>query len=80
MKIELTMPALRPEMQSGVLCRWIAAEGQIVMAGEPLYEIETDKVVTEVEAERDLKILSLLAEEGDDVPVGRPVALAESGD
>ena len=61
MKVEITMPALRPEMKSGVL-----------------FEVETDKVVSEIEAMHDMKIVSLEAEEGDDVPVGQVVAYAEA--
>ena len=50
MEKELTMPKLRPEMEKGVLCAWLKEEGDTVTAGEPLYEIETDKVVNQIEA------------------------------
>ena len=72
MKVEITMPALRPEMKSGVLCTWC------VKPGDVLFEVETDKVVSEIEAMHDMKIVSLEAEEGDDVPVGQVVAYAEA--
>ena len=44
MEKQIKMPKLRPEMESGVVCAWLKEEGQQVLAGEPLYEIETDKV------------------------------------
>ena len=50
MEKELTMPKLRPEMENGVLCAWLKEEGDTVTAGEPLFEIETDKVVNQIEA------------------------------
>ena len=50
MEKQIKMPKLRPEMESGVVCAWLKEEGQQVLAGEPLYEIETDKVVSQIEA------------------------------
>ena len=78
MKVEITMPALRPEMKSGVLCTWCVKPGDEVKGGDVLFEVETDKVVSEIEAMHDMKIVSLEAEEGDDVPVGQVVAYAEA--
>ena len=78
MKVEITMPSLRPEMKSGVLCTWCVKPGDKVKSGDVLFEVETDKVVSEIEAMRDMKIVSLEAEEGDDVPVGQVVAYAEA--
>ena len=78
MKVEITMPALRPEMKSGVLCTWCVKPGDEVKSGDVLFEVETDKVVSEIEAMHDMKIVSLEAEDGDDVPVGQVVAYAEA--
>ena len=78
MKVEITMPSLRPEMKSGVLCTWCVKSGDEVKSGDVLFEVETDKVVSEIEAMHDMKIVSLEAEEGDDVPVGQVVAYAEA--
>ena len=47
------MPKLRPEMKDGVLCAWLKEEGDEVKAGEPIFEIETDKVVNQIEASED---------------------------
>ena len=52
--------------------------GDEVKSGDVLFEVETDKVVSEIEAMHDMKIVSLEAEEGDDVSVGQVVAYAEA--
>ena len=78
MEKALTMPKLRPEMESGVLCAWLKEEGDTVTAGEPLYEIETDKVVNQIEATVDGVLKKQLFEEGDTVNVETPVAILET--
>ena len=78
MEKELLMPRLRPEMTAGVLCAWLREEGETVKAGEPLYEIVTDKVVNQVEAPEDGILRRQLREEGDEVPVLTPVAILET--
>ena len=50
MEKNVKMPKLRPDMQEGVLCAWLKEEGDEVKAGEPLFEIETDKVVNQIES------------------------------
>ena len=83
MEKQIKMPKLRPEMESGVVCAWLKEEGQQVLAGEPLYEIETDKVVSQIGLLfllRPVKLLKKqLCEEGDRIPVDGPVAVLETG-
>ena len=64
MEKEILMPKLRPEMKEAVLCAWLKEEGEEVKVGEPIYEIETDKVVTQVESSFDGVLKSKLYEEG----------------
>lgn len=78
MEKQLSMPKLRPEMTSGVLCAWLKEEGETVLAGEPLYEIETDKVVNQIEATESGVLKKQLQEEGDEVEAGAPVAILET--
>ena len=78
MEKELTMPRLRPEMENGVLCAWLKEEGDAVTAGEPLYEVETDKVVNQIEATESGVLKKQLCEEGDTVDVSAPVAILET--
>lgn len=78
MEKNVHMPRLRPEMKSGVLCAWLKEEGEAVSAGEPLFEIETDKVVNQIEATESGVLKKQLAEEGDTVAVNAPVAVLEA--
>ena len=75
---KITMPRLRPEMQEGVLCAWLKEEGDAVTAGEPLFEIETDKVVNQLEATESGILKKQMVEEGDTVAVETPVAILET--
>ena len=75
---KITMPRLRPEMQDGVLCAWLKEEGDAVTAGEPLFEIETDKVVNQIEATESGILKKQMVEEGDTVAVETPVAILET--
>ena len=75
MEKQLVMPKLQPEMKSGVLCAWLKEEGEPVTAGEPLFEIETNKVVNQIEATEDGVLEKQLFEEGDTVDVGKAVGL-----
>ena len=78
MEKQLAMPRLRAEMTKGMLCAWLKEEGDQVTAGEPLYEIETDKVVNQIEATESGVLKKQLQEEGDEVEAGAPVAILET--
>lgn len=80
MKIEITMPRLRPEMKSGILCAWKVNPGDKIKAGDVMFEVETDKVVSEIEAAQDMTIITLAAEEGDEVAADSVIAYAEVDD
>ncbi|TPL83694.1 pyruvate dehydrogenase complex E1 component subunit beta [Mesorhizobium sp. B2-3-13] len=76
MPIEILMPALSPTMEEGNLSKWLKNEGDKVVAGDVLAEIETDKATMEVEAvdEGTLgKILIAAGTEG--VKVNTPIAV-----
>lgn len=82
MPIEILMPALSPTMEEGNLAKWLKNEGDKVVAGDVIAEIETDKATMEVEAvdEGTLgKILIAAGTEG--VKVNTPIAvLLEEGE
>ena len=78
MEKKINMPKLAPEMESGVLCAWLKEEGESVAAGEPLFEIETNKVVNQVEAATSGVLKKQLVEEGDTVRVNTAVAVVEA--
>lgn len=77
MEKQLVMPKLQPEMKSGVLCAWLKDEGDEIHKGDALYEIETDKVVNQIEATEDGILRRQLCEEGDTIDALAPVAIVE---
>jgi pyruvate dehydrogenase E2 component (dihydrolipoamide acetyltransferase) len=70
---EVILPRLGQGMESGTIVRWLKSEGESVEKGEPLFELDTDKVTQEVEAETDGVLLKIAVVEGE-VPVGETVA------
>ena len=77
---QVILPRLGQGMESGTIVRWLKSEGDEVQKGEPLYELDTDKVTQEVEADVGGVLLKILVDEGE-VPVGTPVAfLGEKGE
>ncbi len=77
---QVILPRLGQGMESGTIVRWLKAEGDQVEKGEPLYELDTDKVTQEVESDFGGVLLRILVPEGE-VPVGTPVAfLGEAGE
>ncbi|MDB5722933.1 MAG: pyruvate dehydrogenase complex dihydrolipoamide acetyltransferase [Alphaproteobacteria bacterium] len=81
MPIELKMPALSPTMEEGTLAKWLVKEGDQVVAGDLLAEIETDKATMEFEAVDEGIIAKILVPEGsDEVKVGTVIALIAGED
>ncbi len=83
MPIDILMPALSPTMESGNLAKWHVKEGDTVVPGDVIAEIETDKATMEVEAVDEGRIGRILIAEGSaDVPVNQVIAvlLAEGED
>jgi pyruvate dehydrogenase E2 component (dihydrolipoamide acetyltransferase) len=70
---EVILPRLGQGMESGTIVRWLKSEGESVQKGEPLFELDTDKVTQEVEAETGGVLLKIAIAEGE-VPVGETVA------
>jgi pyruvate dehydrogenase E2 component (dihydrolipoamide acetyltransferase) len=70
---QVILPRLGQGMESGTIVRWLKSEGDPVAKGEPLYELDTDKVTQEVEAEASGVLLRIAVAEGE-VPVGQTVA------
>jgi pyruvate dehydrogenase E2 component (dihydrolipoamide acetyltransferase) len=80
MATEIKLPRLGQGMESGTIVKWLKAEGDKVEKGEPLYELDTDKVTQEVEAEASGVLLKIAVQEGE-VPVGETIAvIGEEGE
>ena len=73
MATEVKLPRLGQGMESGTIVKWLKSEGDSVEKGEPLYELDTDKVTQEVEAEASGVLLRIAISEGE-VEVGRTIA------
>ena len=74
MAISVVMPALELAQETGKILFWIKKEGDSITKGEPLLEIETDKITFEVEAPGDGVLAGVRSNVGDDVPVGQTIA------
>ncbi len=80
MPTNVIMPALELAQETGKVVRWIKAPGDTVRKGEPIVEIETDKVTVEIESPASGILSNVTAQEGDVIPVGHTIALiAEPG-
>jgi len=78
MPIEVLMPKFGLTMQEGTIQQWFKAEGESIEAGQPLYEVETEKVLYEVEAPANGVVAKLLYPVEATVPCGQVVALIAS--
>src|SRR4029453_5492730 len=74
MATEIKLPRLGQGMESGTIVKWLKAEGDQVEKGEPLYELDTDKVPQEVEAEASGILLKIAVAEGE-ADVGTTIAV-----
>jgi len=78
---QVTLPRLGQGMESGVIVKWLKSEGEQVEKGDPLYELDTEKVTQEVEADSSGVLLKILANEGDEIEVGKAIAvIGEAGE
>lgn len=74
MAVEVILPKVDMDMETGQISRWYAKDGDTVTKGQLLFEIETDKAAMEVDAPASGILGDISAEEGAVVPVGQAVA------
>lgn len=72
---DVILPALGMSQDTGKILQWLKAEGEQVVKGEPLLEIETDKATAEIAAPMDGVLAHVAASVGDDIPVGQVIAI-----
>lgn len=81
MAVDVVMPRLSDSMEEGTVLKWLVEVGGEVKRGEPLVEIETDKANMTYESDTDGTLIEVLADEGDTLPVGEPIArIGEKGE
>ena len=74
------MPRLSDTMEQGTIARWVKHEGDRVVAGDVIAEIDTDKATMELAAFEDGVLLKILVAEGESADLGTPIALIGSED
>jgi pyruvate dehydrogenase E2 component (dihydrolipoyllysine-residue acetyltransferase) len=80
MPSEVKLPRLGQGMEAGTIVKWLKSEGERVEKGEPLYELDTDKVTQEVESDFSGVLLKIAKSEGE-APVGETIAwIGEQGE
>lgn len=80
MAVEVPMPRLSDTMEQGTIARWVKHEGDHVVAGDVIAEIDTDKATMELTAFEDGVLLAILVGEGESADLGTPIALIGSED
>ncbi|MEU2431701.1 2-oxoglutarate dehydrogenase, E2 component, dihydrolipoamide succinyltransferase [Streptomyces sp. NPDC007861] len=79
MPVSVTLPALGESVTEGTVTRWLKAEGERVEADEPLLEVSTDKVDTEIPAPASGVLYSIKVAEDETVEVGAELAIIDDG-
>ena len=79
MSVEIHVPELGESVTDATVGQWMKQEGESVSAGDPLVELETDKINFEVEAEEDGVLESIAKNEGDTVEVGEVIGTIGEG-
>jgi 2-oxoglutarate dehydrogenase E2 component (dihydrolipoamide succinyltransferase) len=78
--VEIHVPELGESVADATVGRWLKQEGEAVKSGDPLVELETDKINFEVEAEQDGVLESIAKGEGESVNVGEVIGTIGEGD
>lgn len=78
-EVKVLMPQMGESVLEGTIIKWFKKEGDTIDEEETLLEIATDKVDTEIPSPFGGKITKLLAQEGEVVQIGKPIALVETG-
>ena len=79
MKIKLKLARTGMNMEEATIVKWHKKAGDSFVEGDPIYEIETDKVTQVVEASASGTMLEILVPEGDDAQVGDAICIVEAG-
>lgn len=78
--VELVMPKMGESVMEGTILSWLKSEGDSIEEDESILEVATDKVDTEIPSLYKGKLKEILAQEGDVVEVGKPIAIIELDD
>ncbi len=79
-KIDLIIPSLGESITEVVIGKWLVKEGEKVVEGEPLVEVETDKVTQELYAEKDIILEKILIREEKEAKIGETIAILQASE
>lgn len=79
MLVDVFLPKIGMAMQEGLITKWLKQQGETVAKGEPLLEVETEKVLETIEAPESGILAEVLYPEGQDVEVGTVIARIQVG-
>jgi pyruvate/2-oxoglutarate dehydrogenase complex dihydrolipoamide acyltransferase (E2) component len=77
-RVTVKLPRIGMQMEEATIVRFCVELGSSFRAGDPLYEIETEKVSNEIEATSDGVMLEHCVAEGDIVEVGTPICIVDA--
>jgi pyruvate/2-oxoglutarate dehydrogenase complex dihydrolipoamide acyltransferase (E2) component len=77
MAVQVRLERISEEMEYGTIARWLKQEGDRVVAGEAIVEVEAEKVTVEVAAPVSGVLTSIVAVQGDEVRVDSPIAMID---
>ena len=75
MASKIIMPKQGLQMETGLVTQWLHREGDVIREGEPLFEIETDKLTITIDASASGTLLKILCDEGEEAPVAATIAI-----
>lgn len=78
-RIPINMPTLGFEQETGRVSGWLKAVGDEVDVGDPVVELETEKATVEMEATDAGTLVEIVANAGQDVAIGQPIAWLDDG-
>lgn len=78
MRVKLKLAAVGMNMEEATIVKWFKQPGESFSRGEPLYEIETEKVAQEIEAPGNGTLVEILVGEDEDADVGEAICVVET--
>jgi 2-oxoglutarate dehydrogenase E2 component (dihydrolipoamide succinyltransferase) len=77
--LELHLPPLSADIEYGTISQWLKREGELIEQGQPIVEVEVDKVTQTIDAPASGKLTEIVAVAGDEVKVGGLLGVIEEG-
>lgn len=76
-RAEIILPRLDPDMEYGVVMKWLKKQGEKIKRGEPLFTLETEKITVDIESPCSGRLVEVLVPRKTKVSVGTVIAIIE---